>query len=164
MPVCSPFLICMCFRGNLSGHMNSHLQAALFYSFLTDVVSNRSFPISYPAAGGGSGGGATAVDTDAYAGDVGPWLPWEQALDQYVGFNEQREVLLGRKQELSQDCTRIGELIESLDTQKEAAIMGTFDKVLRLLHATPLYQSVWFVCRCISDPCVSPSDSLCECG
>jgi len=49
-----------------------------------------------------------------------------KALDQYVSFNEQRESLMGRRDELSKDKDSIKSLIDSLDKQKEEAILRTF--------------------------------------
>lgn len=41
-----------------------------------------------------------------------------KALDQYVSFNEQRENLVGRKEELLRDTQAIEQLVQSLDSQK----------------------------------------------
>ena len=41
-----------------------------------------------------------------------------KALDQYVSFNEQRENLVGRKEELIRDTSAIEQLVQSLDSQK----------------------------------------------
>ena len=49
-----------------------------------------------------------------------------KALDQYVSFNEQRENLVSRKDELTRDTTAIEQLVTSLDAQKEEAILRTF--------------------------------------
>jgi len=49
-----------------------------------------------------------------------------KALDQYVSFNEQRETLMSRNEELTRDNASIEELIESLDAQREEAILRTF--------------------------------------
>ena len=49
-----------------------------------------------------------------------------KALDQYVSFNEQRENLVSRKDELTRDTTAIEQLVSSLDAQKEEAILRTF--------------------------------------
>ena len=49
-----------------------------------------------------------------------------KALDQYVAFNEQRETLVRRKEELTRDTEAIEQLVKSLDAQKEEAIMRTF--------------------------------------
>lgn len=49
-----------------------------------------------------------------------------KALDQYVSFNEQRETLMTRNEELTRDNAAIEELIESLDAQREEAILRTF--------------------------------------
>lgn len=50
----------------------------------------------------------------------------KKAYDQYVNFNEQREDLLNRKEELDQGAKKVEELIESLDRQKDEAINRTF--------------------------------------
>jgi structural maintenance of chromosome 3 (chondroitin sulfate proteoglycan 6) len=49
-----------------------------------------------------------------------------KALDQYVSFNEQRETLISRKSELSTDSESIQQLVDSLDAQREEAILRTF--------------------------------------
>jgi len=50
----------------------------------------------------------------------------KKAYDQYVNFSEQRESLLGRKEELDSGAEKVKELIESLDRQKDEAINRTF--------------------------------------
>lgn len=55
----------------------------------------------------------------------------KKALDQYRGFDEQRQRLLERMEELNRDSSKIEELVVSLDMQKEAAIMETFSRVSR---------------------------------
>jgi structural maintenance of chromosome 3 (chondroitin sulfate proteoglycan 6) len=50
----------------------------------------------------------------------------KKAYDQYVNFSEQREQLLGRKQELDQGADKVKELVDSLDRQKDEAINRTF--------------------------------------
>ena len=50
----------------------------------------------------------------------------KKAYDQYVNFSEQRESLLGRKQELDRGADKVRELMESLDRQKDEAINRTF--------------------------------------
>lgn len=50
----------------------------------------------------------------------------KKAFDQYVNFNEQREQLLKRKEELDLGAEKVKELIESLDRQKDEAINRTF--------------------------------------
>lgn len=50
----------------------------------------------------------------------------KKAYDQYVNFSEQREQLLGRKEELDQGADKVKELIDSLDRQKDEAINRTF--------------------------------------
>lgn len=52
-----------------------------------------------------------------------------KALDQYVSFSEQRETLLQRKSEIDRDAQAITALIDSLDNQKNEAIMRTFTGV-----------------------------------
>lgn len=49
-----------------------------------------------------------------------------KALDQYISFMEQRDTLVQRKEELDRDFEAIEQLIQSLDTQKEEAILRTF--------------------------------------
>ena len=50
----------------------------------------------------------------------------KKAYDQYVNFSEQREGLLTRKEELDVGATKIQELVDSLDKQKDDAINRTF--------------------------------------
>jgi structural maintenance of chromosome 3 (chondroitin sulfate proteoglycan 6) len=50
----------------------------------------------------------------------------KKAFDQYVNFSEQREALLKRKEELDHGATKVQELVESLDRQKDEAINRTF--------------------------------------
>lgn len=50
----------------------------------------------------------------------------KKAFDQYVNFNEQREALLKRKEELDRGADKVKELIDSLDMQKDEAINRTF--------------------------------------
>jgi len=50
----------------------------------------------------------------------------KKAYDQYLNFNEQRETLLKRKDELDQGAEKVKELIVSLDAQKDEAINRTF--------------------------------------
>jgi len=52
-----------------------------------------------------------------------------KALDQYVSFNQQREMLVGKKEVIEKDYESIQTLIKSLDTQKEEAIVRTFESV-----------------------------------
>lgn len=52
-----------------------------------------------------------------------------KALDQYLSFNEQRESLLQRKQEMDKDTESITRLIQSLDEQKDDAIIKTFNSI-----------------------------------
>jgi len=49
-----------------------------------------------------------------------------KALDQYVSFNEQRDSLLDRQTQLTEENKSINKLIDSLDIQKEEAILRTF--------------------------------------
>ena len=49
-----------------------------------------------------------------------------KAMDQYISFNEQRETLITRKEELAKDSDAINKLVESLDAQREEAILRTF--------------------------------------
>ena len=49
-----------------------------------------------------------------------------KALDQYVSFNEQRQTLLDRKGTLEGESQSIQKLVDSLDVQKEEAILRTF--------------------------------------
>lgn len=53
----------------------------------------------------------------------------KKAFDQYVNFNEQRDSLLKRKEELDQGAAKVEELIENLDRQKDEAINRTFRDV-----------------------------------
>jgi len=50
----------------------------------------------------------------------------KKAFDQFVNFNEQREDLLKRKDEVDGGADKVKELIESLDRQKDEAINRTF--------------------------------------
>ena len=50
----------------------------------------------------------------------------KKAFDQYVSFNEQRDQLLARKQNLDKEAKKVNELVESLDQQKDEAINRTF--------------------------------------
>lgn len=50
----------------------------------------------------------------------------KKAFDQFVNFSEQRDALLKRKDELDQGATKVKELVESLDRQKDEAINRTF--------------------------------------
>jgi structural maintenance of chromosome 3 (chondroitin sulfate proteoglycan 6) len=50
----------------------------------------------------------------------------KKAYDQYVSFNEQRDSLLERKEELDKGSLKIQELIDSLDQKKDEAINRTF--------------------------------------
>jgi structural maintenance of chromosome 3 (chondroitin sulfate proteoglycan 6) len=50
----------------------------------------------------------------------------KKAFDQFVNFNEQRETLLKRKEEVDKGARKVKELIDSLDRQKDEAINRTF--------------------------------------
>lgn len=50
----------------------------------------------------------------------------KKALDQYVSFSEQRDSLISRREELTRDNSAIETLIQSLDAQKDEAILRTF--------------------------------------
>ena len=52
-----------------------------------------------------------------------------KALDQYISFNEQRQDLIDRKEELSTDKDAIQQLMDNLDMQKEETILNTFQSV-----------------------------------
>ena len=49
-----------------------------------------------------------------------------KALDQYVSFNEQRQSLMERKEATAKESDAIQKLVDSLDVQKEEAILRTF--------------------------------------
>jgi structural maintenance of chromosome 3 (chondroitin sulfate proteoglycan 6) len=53
----------------------------------------------------------------------------KKALEQYLSFNEQREMLLARQEEITSDNDSIKQLIETLDAQKEESILRTFENV-----------------------------------
>ena len=55
----------------------------------------------------------------------------KKALDQYVSFSEQREVLLQRKQELDEGERSIQDLMDTLDRQKDESIMQTFQEAAK---------------------------------
>jgi structural maintenance of chromosome 3 (chondroitin sulfate proteoglycan 6) len=63
-----------------------------------------------------------------------------KALDQYLSFNEQRETLLKKKQEMKNDTEAIHTLIESLDLQKDEAINRTFTSVSK--HFSDVFQEL----------------------
>ena len=50
----------------------------------------------------------------------------KKAYDQYVSFNDQREGLLRRKEDLDRGAEKVEELVESLDRKKDEAINRTF--------------------------------------
>jgi structural maintenance of chromosome 3 (chondroitin sulfate proteoglycan 6) len=52
-----------------------------------------------------------------------------KAIEQYLSFNEKREQLVARKAEMDRDSEAIQQLIDSLDAQKDEAIMRTFSGV-----------------------------------
>jgi structural maintenance of chromosome 3 (chondroitin sulfate proteoglycan 6) len=49
-----------------------------------------------------------------------------KAIEQYLNFNERREQLMERKDEMDRDSVAIQQLVESLDAQKDEAILRTF--------------------------------------
>eukprot|EP01113_Clastostelium_recurvatum_P006207 TRINITY_DN12815_c0_g1_i1.p1 TRINITY_DN12815_c0_g1~~TRINITY_DN12815_c0_g1_i1.p1 ORF type:complete len:531 (-),score=199.54 TRINITY_DN12815_c0_g1_i1:106-1698(-) len=55
----------------------------------------------------------------------------KKALDQYVSFTDQREVLIKRKQDLDEGTDAIDELIRVLDAKKDEAIRRTFKGVAK---------------------------------
>ena len=69
--------------------------------------------------------------------DVGSWLQEvneqlkrygsvnRKALDQFLSFNEQRQLLLARQQEMDKDNAAIQQLIHSLDQQKEEVALSS---------------------------------------
>ncbi|NDD93271.1 hypothetical protein EBZ37_14470, partial [bacterium] len=64
----------------------------------------------------------------------------KKALDQYVSFNEQRETLVARKDETDKEKDAISKLIESLDVQKEEAILRTFRGVS--MHFSQVFSEI----------------------
>lgn len=52
-----------------------------------------------------------------------------KALDQYISFNQQRETLTQRKEEVDRESASIQQLINSLDAQKDEAVLRTFQSV-----------------------------------
>ncbi len=52
-----------------------------------------------------------------------------KALDQYISFNEQKQTLAARKEELEKDRGSIQLLIQNLDVQKDNTIVNTFHSV-----------------------------------
>jgi structural maintenance of chromosome 3 (chondroitin sulfate proteoglycan 6) len=48
-----------------------------------------------------------------------------KALDQFLSFNEQRQLLLARQQEMDKDNAAIKQLIHSLDQQKEEVTLSS---------------------------------------
>jgi len=48
-----------------------------------------------------------------------------KALDQCLSFNEQRQLLLARQQEMDKDNAAIKQLIHSLDQQKEEVTLSS---------------------------------------
>jgi structural maintenance of chromosome 3 (chondroitin sulfate proteoglycan 6) len=63
-----------------------------------------------------------------------------KALDQYISFTEQRDTLVARKDELSRDYRSIQQLIDTLDAQKEDAILRTFRGVSH--HFAEVFQEL----------------------
>lgn len=63
-----------------------------------------------------------------------------KALDQYISFTEQRDSLVARKEELDRDYQSIQQLIETLDAQKEDAILRTFTGVSK--HFSEVFEEL----------------------
>jgi structural maintenance of chromosome 3 (chondroitin sulfate proteoglycan 6) len=63
-----------------------------------------------------------------------------KAMDQYVSFNEQRENLITRKEELDTENESIQLLIDSLDRQKDETILSTFRSVSK--HFTDVFDEL----------------------
>jgi structural maintenance of chromosome 3 (chondroitin sulfate proteoglycan 6) len=63
-----------------------------------------------------------------------------KALDQYVSFNEQRESLIQRRDEIERENGAIQMLIESLDRQKDETILNTFRTVSK--HFTAVFDEL----------------------
>jgi structural maintenance of chromosome 3 (chondroitin sulfate proteoglycan 6) len=63
-----------------------------------------------------------------------------KALDQFLSFNDQRETLLKRKDEMKRDTQAIQSLIQSLDLQKDEAINRTFISVSK--HFADVFQEL----------------------
>jgi structural maintenance of chromosome 3 (chondroitin sulfate proteoglycan 6) len=63
-----------------------------------------------------------------------------KALDQYVSFNEQRESLIQRRDEIERENGAIQMLIESLDRQKDETILNTFRTVSK--HFTDVFDEL----------------------
>jgi hypothetical protein len=57
----------------------------------------------------------------------------KKALEQYVSFSEQRDALIGRKDEQDSADKSIQDLIKVLDGQKDEAIERTFKQVSKLV-------------------------------
>ena len=55
----------------------------------------------------------------------------KKAIDQFLGFSQQHEELLRRKQELVDGRASITELIEHLDNKKDEAIRRTFKMIAK---------------------------------
>eukprot|EP00980_Cylindrotheca_fusiformis_P008943 scaffold1909_cov130-Cylindrotheca_fusiformis.AAC.10 len=64
----------------------------------------------------------------------------KKAFDQYVNFNDQRESLLKRKEELDRGAEKVRELVESLDRKKDEAINRTFRGVSK--HFTEVFKEL----------------------
>jgi structural maintenance of chromosome 3 (chondroitin sulfate proteoglycan 6) len=60
----------------------------------------------------------------------------KKALDQFVNFTEQKEVLNSRKQDLDAGEKAIAELVTTLDRQKDEAIERTFKGVAKYFSQT----------------------------
>lgn len=63
-----------------------------------------------------------------------------KAMDQYVSFNEQRDNLISRKDELDHENESIQLLIDSLDRQKDETILNTFRSVSK--HFTDVFDEL----------------------
>lgn len=63
-----------------------------------------------------------------------------KAMDQYVSFNEQRDNLISRRDELEGENESIQLLIESLDRQKDETILSTFSSVSK--HFTDVFDEL----------------------
>lgn len=61
-------------------------------------------------------------------------------MDQYVSFNEQRDNLISRRDELEGENESIQLLIESLDRQKDETILSTFSSVSK--HFTDVFDEL----------------------
>ena len=64
----------------------------------------------------------------------------KKALDQYVSFKEQRSTLVSRSDEVDKEKEAITKLVESLDQQKEEAILRTFRGVS--MHFSQVFSEI----------------------